>query len=253
MFMYLCNNVYKYNSIFFVKFKKMVVMKKTKILTVANRKGGAGKSTCAAHLALAAVKSGLKTILIDLDPQKTLENWWKNREEENPYLTDTDPSKLTKMMNNLNNHGFDLCIIDTPGDTSVNAMSGLEIADLVLVPSKPTAPDLQAIGRTISTVKQLNKQYLFVITQAVARSKLAMQGASVLSEFGVVAPTTIGNRVAYANAMKGGTSAAEDDKLAESEITEVWNFISSKLFNMEIKNIKEMEIENAKEKVRFDI
>ena len=48
-------------------------MKKTKILTIANRKGGAGKSTCAAHLSLEAVKNGFKTILIDLDPQKTLE------------------------------------------------------------------------------------------------------------------------------------------------------------------------------------
>ena len=69
-------------------------MKKTKILTIANRKGGAGKSTCAAHIALEAVRNNLKTILIDLDPQKTLELWWKKRDEENPYLTDTDPSKL---------------------------------------------------------------------------------------------------------------------------------------------------------------
>ena len=43
-------------------------MKKTKILTIANRKGGAGKSTCAAHFALASTHFGLKTILIDLDP-----------------------------------------------------------------------------------------------------------------------------------------------------------------------------------------
>ena len=57
-------------------------MKKTKILTIANRKGGAGKSTCAAHLSLIAARRGLKTILIDLDPQKTLETWWKKREEE---------------------------------------------------------------------------------------------------------------------------------------------------------------------------
>lgn len=219
-------------------------MRKTKILTIANRKGGAGKSTCAAHLSLMAAKNGLKTILIDLDPQKTLETWWKKREEDNPFLTDIDPQKIEEVINHLNDHDFDLCIIDTPGDTSINAMSGLKVADLVLIPSKPTAPDLQAIGRTIATIKSLEKKFLFVITQAVARTKLAMQGASVLSEFGSVAPSTIGNRVAYANAMQAGTSAADEDKLAAEELDLVWNFISSRLFDT--------EVSNAKEKVRFD-
>jgi len=59
-----------------------------KILTIANRKGGAGKSTCAAHIAIEAVKSGIKTILIDLDPQKTLEAWWSKRDNDEPYMAE---------------------------------------------------------------------------------------------------------------------------------------------------------------------
>jgi len=220
-------------------------MKKTKILTIANRKGGAGKSTCAAHLSLEAVKQGLKTILIDLDPQKTLEVWWKKREEENPFLTDIDPLKIEEVIASINGHGFDLCIIDTPGDTSINAINGIKVADLVLIPSKPTSPDLTSIGRTISMVKNLEKSYVFVITQAVARTKLALQGVAVLSEFGIVAPATISNRVSYANAMNIGSSAAIEDKLAADEIKGVWEFINSKLFDLREKN--------AKEKVRFDI
>jgi chromosome partitioning protein len=220
-------------------------MKKTKILTVANRKGGAGKSTCAAHLALMSVDSGLKTILIDLDPQKTLETWWKKRDEKNPYLTDVDPEGIEGVINKLNKHDFDLCIIDTPGDNSINSISGLKIADLVLIPSKPTAPDLQAIGRTIANIKQLKKKYLFLITQTITRSKLAMQGASVLSEFGVVSPVTIGHRVAYANAMNVGSSAAEEDKAAAEELKKVWEFVSGKLFNT--------KVDNEKEKIRFNV
>ena len=219
-------------------------MKKTSILTIANRKGGAGKSTCAAHIALEAVKAGLKTILIDLDPQKTLEIWWKKREEDNPYLTEIDPLKIDDLISNINKHDFDLCIIDTPGDTSINATNGLKVADLVLIPSKPTSPDLTAIGRTISMVKNLDKSYVFVITQAVARTKLALQGVSVLSEFGVVAPATISNRISYANAMNSGSSAAIDDKFAAEELKEIWEFIKSKLFDT--------GDNNAKEKIRFD-
>ena len=219
-------------------------MKKTKILTIANRKGGAGKSTCAAHLSLEAAKRGLKIILIDLDPQKTLEVWWKKREEENPYLTDVDPLKIEEVISDLNRHDFDICIIDTPGDTSINAVNGIKVADLVLIPSKPTSPDLSAIGRTISMVKNLSKSYVFVVTQAVARTKLALQGVAVLSEFGVVAPSTISNRVSYANAMNIGESASVEDKFAAEELKEIWDFIDSKLFNTRIKN--------EKEKIRFD-
>lgn len=220
-------------------------MKKTKILTIANRKGGAGKSTCAAHLSMEAAKKGLKTILIDLDPQKTLELWWNKRREENPHLTDINPQKIQDVIVNLNSHDFDLCIIDTPGDTSVNAMSGLEVADLVLIPSKPTAPDLQAIGRTIASIKNLKKEYIFVVTQVVPRTKLAVQAAAVLSEFGVVAPSNLVNRVAYAHAMNAGTSASSEDKGAKEEIEALWNFINTKLFNTGKKN--------EKAKIRFDV
>jgi len=220
-------------------------VKKTKILTIANRKGGAGKSTCAAHLALEAVKSGLKTILIDLDPQKTLEVWWKKREEENPFLAEVDPLKIEEVISNINKHDFDLCIIDTPGDTSINAINGMKVADLVLIPSKPTSPDLTAIGRTISMAKNQAKQYIFVVTQTIARTKLALQGVAVLSEFGVVAPSTISNRISYANAMNIGSSATVEDKIAAEELKEIWDFINLKLFNLGHKN--------EKEKVRLDV
>lgn len=223
-------------------------MSKTKIITVANRKGGAGKSTCAAHISLEAVKQGLKVILIDLDPQKSLETWWKKRKEENPFLADIDPMKLDETISNIQKHDFDLCIIDTPGDTSVNAINGIKAADLVLIPSKPTAPDLAAIGRTISMVQNLEKSYIFLITQAVARTKLALQGASVLSKFGEVAPSSIGHRISYANAMNIGASASEEDKASAEELTELWSFIKSKLYDD--KFIEEGK--NAKEKIRFD-
>ena len=224
-------------------------MRKTKILTVANRKGGVGKSTCAAHLALSAINQGLKVILLDLDPQKTLESWWKKREETNPFLAEVDASKIEALIADFDKHDFDLCIIDTPGDTSTNALNGLKVADLVVIPSKPTAPDLAAIGRTITMVKDLDKNYVFVITQAIARTKLALQGVAILSEFGAVAPATISNRISYVNAMNIGESAGSEDKLAAVELKEIWYFIYSKLFKTRGKN---EQYTSEKEKVRFN-
>ncbi|GFY74152.1 plasmid partitioning-family protein [Trichonephila inaurata madagascariensis] len=128
--------------------------------------------------------------------------------------------------------------LDTQGDTSINVNNGITVADLVLIPSKPTAPDLTALGRTFSMVKNLEKSYVFVVTQTIARTKLALKGAAVLSEFGMVAPSTISNRISYANAMNIDSSAAVDDKQAAEELSEVWNFISSKLFDLEKKDAK---------------
>jgi chromosome partitioning protein len=204
-----------------------------RVLTVANRKGGAGKSTCAAHLAVEAVKSGLKTILIDMDPQKTLENWWQKREEDNPYLIETNAGDLPMTIEKLTEKSFDLCIIDTPGDASINAIAGIKVANLIVIPSKPTAPDLTAIGRTISMVEESSKNYVFVITQGIIRAKATLQAASVLSQFGAVAPAVISNRTSYASAMGTGGSACEGDKLAEEEVRHVWEFVRSRLFNLQ--------------------
>lgn len=201
-----------------------------KILTIANRKGGAGKSTCAAHIAVEAVKNGLNTIVIDMDPQKTLEMWWQKRTEENPVMIDTNAEELASLVEKLKDRKFDLCIIDTPGDASVNAISGIKVADLVLIPSKPTAPDLAAIGRTISMVEESKKNFVFTITQGIIRSKATLQAASVLSQFGAVAPSVISNRISYTTAMGQGSAAGFIDKIADEEITQVWDFVKDRLF-----------------------
>ncbi|CAO4846635.1 MAG: hypothetical protein FADNKDHG_01450 [Holosporales bacterium] len=209
-----------------------------KVLTVANRKGGAGKSTCAAHISIEATRMGLKVILIDMDPQKSLETWWLKREEDNPYLVDADASNLDNVIEKLRIQNFDLCVVDTPGDSSQNAVAGIKVADLILIPSKPTAPDLAAIGRTISMVEDFNKKFCFVITQAINRSKSTIQAASVLSQFGSLAPSVISNRVSYATAMGTGGSAVFTDKVSDDEFMQVWSFIKEKLFHHDKKNKK---------------
>lgn len=204
-----------------------------KVLTIANRKGGAGKSTCAAHLAVEASNSGIKTIIIDMDPQKTLEGWWQKREEESPLLFETTADELPNSIEKLNAQGFELCIIDTPGDSGDFTRAGIMAADLVIIPSKPTPPDLSAIGRTIALVEENKKQFAFVITQGIVRTKATLQALSVLSQFGAVAPAPISNRTAYASAMGSGKSACDSDKIADDEIKQVWGFIKSKIFKSE--------------------
>lgn len=214
----------------------------TQIITIANRKGGAGKSTCAAHFAMEASSRGDQVILIDLDPQKTLEGWWERREAANPYMADATVQNLKDKIDLIRNKNFKYCIIDTPGDTSINSIEAIKVADLVVIPCKPTAPDLKAIGRTISMVQEWNKNFVFLLTQTIPRSNAVTQAASVLSEFGHVAPSTISNRIAYTNAMSVGISASEIDKNAGEEIKITWDFITFKLNGIQ-------EKEHGKEKI----
>lgn len=212
-----------------------------KVLTVANRKGGAGKSTCAAHIAVEAVKNNIRTILIDMDPQKTLEMWWQKRDDELPALVDASPENLPQVLTKLAD-SFDLCIIDTPGDASMNAIVSIKFADIVVIPSKPTAPDLTAIGRTISIVEDNKKPFVFIITQITIRTKTAIQAASVLSQFGPLAPSSISNRISYANAMGTGSSATFSDKTALEEISKVWDFIKSIIFSDQTHHKKKLQV-----------
>ena len=212
-----------------------------KVITVANRKGGAGKSTCAAHIAVEAVKNNIRTILIDMDPQKTLEMWWKKREDALPALVDATSDNLPNVLDKLE-ESFDLCVIDTPGDASLNAVISIKEADLVVIPSKPTAPDLAAIGRTISLVEEHKKSFVFIITQITVRTKAAIQAASVLSKFGALAPSSISNRIAYATAMGTGLTAVNTDKIAAEEISQVWNFIKNIIFPGKENNKKKLNI-----------
>lgn len=211
-----------------------------KILSIVNRKGGASKSTLAAHLALEANNEGLKTILIDMDPQKTLESWWEKREEELPAMVDIAATDLSAKMPTLQENGFDLCIIDTPGDSTGNAEAGIKAAEMVLIPCKPTPPDLAAVGKTISQVRDKHKKpFFFIITQAPASSQAHIQAASVLSEFGPVAPDTMMSRKVYSDVMGTGQSAVEFNKAAKVEIPSIWLYVKEKLgMNEKTKKLK---------------
>ena len=147
-----------------------------------------------------------------MDPQKTLEKWWEKREQEYPRLTETNHRDLPEKIKYLEGKGFDVCIIDTPGNVSSNAIESINVADLFLVPSKATAPDLSEIGRTIATIKKKDKPIIFVLTQIVPRTRNSIQAMSILSKYGQVAPNFLTNRQSYGDVMGIGLSAADSDK-----------------------------------------
>lgn len=86
-----------------------------KVISFVTQKGGSGKTTLAFSCAVAAEKTGLKVLIVDMDPQGTAERWYQDRELETPPLVRINTSELEKALATARNKSFDLVLLDTPG------------------------------------------------------------------------------------------------------------------------------------------
>src|SRR5207249_1472074 len=105
------------------------------------------------HLAVAAERAGEgPVVLIDTDPQQTLSTWWNQRQAEVPKLATVAMKDLPAQVIALAAHGFAYCIIDTPPALTDLNRQVLKLADLVLIPTRPSSIDLWALGATLELV-----------------------------------------------------------------------------------------------------
>lgn len=179
-------------------------------IVINSQKGGSGKTTLCAHLAVQAELSGDGPVfLIDTDSQGTLSTWHEKREAEAPQRADVPLSGLEAGLQVLKQHRAAYCIIDTaPARTDENAAL-FRLADLVLMPIRPSPSDLWAAAATVALLKEAAIPFLFILTQAKANASITGQAAAALSHYGPVAETFIADRVPYAAAMTDGRTAIE--------------------------------------------
>jgi len=197
-----------------------------KTILIAAQKGGAGKTTLARNLSVAASQDGRKVLCLDLDPQGSLRGWWENREADTPAMLDRDPTPdaLPATLAAAQAQ-FDLSIIDTPPSAPEWLSEALGAADLVLIPVRPSPDDLRAVGATISAVTAAKVPFAFVLSQT-PRARLTEQTARILAQHGRVAPVNIAQRVAYAETGATGQGVSETtDNKAEAEIAAVWDYV----------------------------
>src|SRR5690349_6010196 len=120
-----------------------------KVVAVVSQKGGAGKTTLAVHLATCAFLAGQRVALVDLDPQATARRWGDKREADGPEVVSDHPSRLTPLLDTARGNGAELVIVDTAPNADQAALGAARAADLVLVPCRPAAFDLEAIEATL--------------------------------------------------------------------------------------------------------
>ncbi|WP_426036934.1 ParA family protein [Cypionkella sp. TWP1-2-1b2] len=137
-----------------------------KTIVIAAQKGGAGKTTLARNLAVAASQDGRDVLCLDLDPQGSLRAWWEGRDADAPSTLDRDPAPdVLRATLNAAQAQFDLCIIDTPPAAPEWLTEALGAADLVLIPVRPSPDDLRAVGATIAAVNAARVPFAFALSQ----------------------------------------------------------------------------------------
>ena len=173
-------------------------------IVVNSQKGGSGKTMLCAHLAVQAERAGDGPVfLIDTDPQGTLSTWHEHRAAETPQRAEVPLEHLAQGLTALKQRGASYCLIDTaPTRTDENAAL-FRLADLVLVPIRPSPSDLWAAASTVSMLKEAGTPFLFVLTQAKANASITAQAAAALSHHGPVAETFIADRGALRSGHDG--------------------------------------------------
>lgn len=203
-----------------------------RVLALASQKGGSGKTTLSGHLAVQAQLAGAgPVVLIDIDPQGSLADWWNERDSEYPAFAQTTVARLASDLEILRQQGFRLAVIDTPPAITMAIQSVISVSELIIVPTRPSPHDLRAVGATVDLCDRAGKPLLFVVNAATPKAKITSEAAVALSQHGTVAPVTLHHRTDYAASMIDGRTVMECDPNGRSanEVRLLWDYISDRL------------------------
>lgn len=187
------------------------------VITVAQQKGGSGKTTLSVNLAVELSRRGVTVALLDTDPQGSLGRWFMARRERlgDPGMELSTASawgvgyeceKLRKV--------HDIVIIDTPPKIDADLRPSLREASLVLIPVSASHVDLWATDGVLDLAARENRATLIVLNRCKAGTRLGEEVANAAGDLADVAGARLGQRVAYAETMGNGLGVAEVGKSA---------------------------------------
>jgi chromosome partitioning protein len=185
-----------------------------KTIAVAQQKGGAGKTTLAAHLGVAYAGMGRKVALFDVDPQKSLTAWHAVREQAGHggnglTFSSFEGWKSSTEISRARGDA-DLIIIDSPPHAETAARLAIREADLVIVPVQLSPMDLWAMRTTLQMAEREKSRVLLVLNRVPPRGKMADELREKLKQDALpLAETSLGNRMAFAASLLDGLGVTE--------------------------------------------
>jgi chromosome partitioning protein len=203
-----------------------------RILTIASQKGGAGKTTLAAHLAVEAKRTNAGPVaVVDTDPQGSLAAWWNSREAPTPLFAAVDIAHLSDHLRTLERRQVELVVIDTPPALTEMITAAVAVADLVLIPARPSPHDLRAVGVIVAMAEASTIPFCFVVNGATPRTTIAHEAVRALAQHGKVAPVTLHQRIDFASSMVDGRTVGElhPQSRSAAEVTSLWIYVQTQL------------------------
>jgi chromosome partitioning protein len=201
-------------------------------ITLAAAKGGAGKSTLAAILAVQAVKDGEQVAIMDWDRgQGSLAYWHAARgSPTNPELADP-ASSPSEAVDWNHNPGWDYLIVDTPPRDIDEITEAIEAANFVIIPVHASTFDVLSSQTVAEICNEHSKPFAFVLNEVDPRQvKLTASAVSFLKMLGPVMDAQVQNRVAYVKAINvKGKTGPETNAQAAAEIEAVWKEVKRRI------------------------
>jgi chromosome partitioning protein len=183
------------------------------VITVAQQKGGTGKTTLAANIA-AAFATSRRVALLDIDPQKSLGRWHglrRARQEQAASLAFSDisgwrlPAELERLRQD-----HDVVLIDSPPQLDTDARVAVRAADVVLVPIQPSLPDVWAAEGTLALAGEERRSAQLVFNRVPPTSRLRETIEADLSARRLpLLRSALGNRAGFAHAFAAGLGVTE--------------------------------------------
>lgn len=179
------------------------------IITFAQQKGGAGKTTALAHLAAAWSGDGRRVALFDLDPQRSLSRWVELRGDPRLALIESrDYRAGSDMKSAARSH--DVVLVDCPGAASSLLENVFRESRLIVAPLQPSVMDIWATQPVLDTARGLGRTVRLLLNRVPPRTRALDEIEAALGPAQpLLLASRLGNRVAFARAMAGGRAAPE--------------------------------------------
>ena len=202
-------------------------------IAMISQKGGSGKTTLAIHLAVEARTDNRKVAIIDLDPQASAASWGDRRRDGTPPIVISAHAKrLRQEMQRAQNAGADLLVIDTAPHADSAALIAAGVADLTIVPCRPSVFDIETAQTTLELVATTGTPAMVVMNAVPPWGGDTDQAEEALRKAGIsLCPTRLIQRVAFGRALLTGQAAQEIEPAgkASGEIRTLTHFLLAQL------------------------